>query len=422
MPKPQQAHPARWRRGSIYIAVLGASLIVVTLGVGGLLATRAAGRSATAQNDMADARSLAGSGLELARLWISQDSNWRTTRGSGTWVSGLALGAGTISIAVSDPLDSNMTNRPHDSVTVIATGYSGRSRQMLQQTLVAKPVGLAVLGFPLHSAGDIKLKGASRLILGAATLSSSGQIKSDSGTVVEGNLVAASFDVKGDYYGTQTTSSASKPLPASTVPESYANLGTLISPGNTIDKQVLSPASNPWGTANADGVYVIRTSSNLTIRNTRILGTLVIICGAAKVTIDDSVLIQPYRSDYPSLVVNGDATLSYDSANVLSEATTGTNFNPSGTAYQGVTDLDKTDSYPNEIHGLVHVTGKVTINKPGILRGALLCAATSGDTVLIDTSTFRIVSTPSLLTTPPQFYTTSVKMASLAGSYKPLVD
>lgn len=412
----------RSRHGSVYIAVLGASLIVVTLGVGGLLATRVAGRSTKAQNDGSNAHFLATSGLELARLWISQDSTWRTTRGSGTWTSGLAIGSGSVSLVVSDTLDSNLANRPHDSVTVQATAFSGEARRILEQTLVARPVALSVLGFPLHSAGDIKIKGATRLILGSATLSSSGKIKTDPATVVEGNLVAASFDVKGDYYGTQVTSSASKPMPASTVPESYAALGTLIAPGNTIDKQVLAAGSNPWGTANAEGVYVIRTSSDLTIRNTRILGTLVIICPNSKVTIDGSVLIQPSRSDYPSLIVNGELVLGYDSTAALSESTTNTNFNPAAAAYQGSSDLDKTDTYPNEIQGLIHVTGKVTISKPGIMRGALLCASTSGDTVTIDTSSFSIISSSSLLTAPPQFYTSSVRMISLPGSFKPLVD
>src|SRR6185436_20170013 len=101
--------------------VLGVSLIVTTLAVGGIIAGRVQARANSAESDMADARYSALSGIELARLWISQDTAWRTNRTNGDWTTGLAVGAGSVTINVVDPTDSSIANRPHDPATVTVT-------------------------------------------------------------------------------------------------------------------------------------------------------------------------------------------------------------------------------------------------------------------------------------------------------------
>ncbi|HEY7086727.1 MAG TPA: hypothetical protein VH518_01480 [Tepidisphaeraceae bacterium] len=416
---PEQLRIRHRRRGAVYLAVLAVCLIVITLGIGGILAARVQARASDGGGDMAEARLAALSGMELARFWMAQDPNWRTTRGNGNWTTNLPTGNGaTVSIDLADPIDGDLTNHPHDPVTVTTTGQKGQARQVLQVTLSARPVPLAVLRFALHTGGLLRVDSPYRIRVGSATASTNGQLRNDS--TIEGNAVCQSLISSGIVCGTLQTGVAPRPLPDSSVPETYASLGTLINPGTTtIDGQVLAPGRNPWGTPDPDGVYVIRSSSDLTIRNTRINGTLVIIAPSNTVTIDSQVFFHPARADYPTLIVNGSVNLNYTSSgNSLSEATTGINFNPPDAPYNGFGDADLADSYPSEIWGLVHITGQINVSRPGIIRGAMICESQ----FRAQNADLQVVYDPALYTNPPQYYTTGVQMVPLAGSFKQIVN
>ena len=139
-------------------------------------------------------------------------------------------------------------------------------------------------------------------------------------------------------------------------------------------------------------------------------------------TVDQQVLFQPVRPDYPALIIDGDAVLQYSSqGTVLSEATTGVNFNPPGTPYNGYSDSDLSDTYPSEIQGLVHVTGQVQLQNTALIRGLLLCqSALVNDAVVCQQSQF--IYTPSLFTFPPQGYTSAVNMIPQSGSWQQVVN
>jgi hypothetical protein len=168
-------------------------------------------------------------------------------------------------------------------------------------------------------------------------------------------------------------------------------------------------------------VYVITTNQDLFIKRMRISGTLIVVCPGKTVTIDQGVLIQPARSDYPALIVDGNLVLQSDSTSTLSEGSSSTNYNPAGAPYQGVADSDTSDTYPCEIGGLVHVTGTVTLDQRSLIRGMLICESGA----LLDAVTVKgdatIVYTPSLATSPPMGYTKSVTMVMEPGSYKQAV-
>ena len=114
--------------------------------------------------------------------------------------------------------------------------------------------------------------------------------------------------------------------------------------------------------------------ANLTIRMARIHGTLVIDCIGMTVTVEDSVFMHSYRSDYPVLIVNGTVVvLKYLSdEKTLSESEHNTNFNPPGSPYAGQSDSDTSDEYPNEIQGLVHATGNVLLKETARIRGTII--------------------------------------------------
>jgi hypothetical protein len=328
----------------------------------------------------------------------------------------------TVTIALSDPNDGDLTNRPNDPVVITATATKGQARCVLRQTLTAAPVPLPALAYALHGGGQIRIDTGLRLILGNATVSTNNDLRNDS--VIEGNVDVASCSTAGVIYGTLTSGSAAKALPDVPVPAAYAKLGTQISPpSGVIDGKVLTPGCNPWGTPNPDGVYVVKPGDNLTIRNTRVNGTLVILAHGRTVTIDGPVLFQNTRADYPALIVDGDLYIKFTrAASGLSESSAGVKFTPGGAPYHGVTDADMSDTYPSEIDGLVHVTGFLTVSRPFLVRGAVIAEGSGGDAVRLDTGSMQVVYDSTLYTSPPQFYTTSVPMVPLAGSVVQVVQ
>jgi len=412
-------HDRARRRGSIYIAVLGAAMIVLTLAVGGILAARTQARSADSLGDAAAARLAAQSALELARLWISQDPNWRSTRPNGTWASGLSLGGASISISAQDPIDNNLANRPHDPVVLSAVGQKGASTHRLSITLNASPQPLSTLNYAIHVPGQLRVRNR-RIRLGAATVSTNSGLRNE-GTI-EGAAEASWVVDPGIVYGGIVTGTPPRPLPSTDIAALYSALATEITGVTAIDRRALGPGINPWGSTNPDGVYLIRSSSDVTISTSRIVGTLVIVCPGKKVVLTDKLLLEPARTDYPALVVVGNLVVQCTGSSQLLENDANVTLNPSGLPYNGASDNDKSDAYPSEVRGLVYATGSISFSNDAVLRGCIISASSaSSDAVYID-GDITIRYDPALMTNPPQGFTSSVTMVPLAGSLRQLVD
>ena len=142
------------------------------------------------------------------------------------------------------------------------------------------------------------------------------------------------------------------------------------------------------------------------------------ICPAGKkVTPDNQLFWQPARPDFPALIVVGDLVLHYSSDMALSEAANGVNYNPTGAPHDGVSDLDRTDSYPSEVRGLVHATGVVKMDESFVLRGALLSGSTAtSDAIDVNDEQCTILHDPRPLASPPPWYTLDVPMVLRKGS------
>lgn len=418
----QPARPVpRSRRGSVYVAILGVAMLVTLIGMAALAATRMQRVAATANIDMIKARSYAESATELAMLVTASDSTWRTDYTSGSWFANTTIGDGTYSISVVDPLDGNLSNRPTDPVTVTATGSKGQATQMVQVSLQASGPPIDALAMAIHTAGQLMISSGNSLTVSGAPASTNGALN-DVGNVVgdaQCTLATNPFNVS----GTLTLLAPSKAMPDSGVFAMYTALATTIAPGSMIDKQVLGPGVNPYGAANTDGVYYWNTGgSNVTLRRSRILGTLLIDCPGKTVTIDKPVLLQPSRSDYPCLIVNGSLNISYDSSTQLDEGAFGTNFNPVGAPYSGVTDADQSDTYPSELQGLVHVRETLTFSGAVTIRGCVIVESSAGANAVSVSASPSIIYTPSLYTSPPMGYMKSVTMSIVPGSWKQVVN
>ena len=406
------------RRGSAYLAVLGAAMLVAIIGLGALSVVRSQRVMVLSEVDTAAARIAARSGIEWAAQVAASDPNWRN-RGS-PWPS-QTIGDSTVVVAPSDPSDGNLGNRPTDPLLLQATATRGRARQILQATLTATGPPLECLRMALHTAGELRIDSGMTFTATGAPASTNNALRND-GTIV-GSAEALLLTSAGTITGTLTCPALSKPMPPTSVVSLYTSLGTAISPpGNTISNVVLAPGVNPWGTPSADGVYVLNAATNVTITRARINGTLVVLCAAGvSVQIGAQVFIHPARPDYPSLIIDGDVVLASDSGIPLSEAATGINFNPAGAPYSGVTDTDTTDTYPSEIWGLVHIRRSLAASGNSRIRGAVIAEATGSNAVRCS-GPCEIVYDPALAANPPMGYTKRLSMTLLPGSWRQVVS
>lgn len=131
----QPRHTKRSRTGGIYIAVLGTAMVVALLGLSAMFAQRMQNRMITAAADLRQAQLNANTAIELGLLAMKTDTNWRTTYAHGNWFVKRATSAGTCTLNVTDPADSNLANNADDPVVMLGIGYSGEAEQRVKVTI-----------------------------------------------------------------------------------------------------------------------------------------------------------------------------------------------------------------------------------------------------------------------------------------------
>jgi hypothetical protein len=405
------------RRGSVYLYVLASSLLVTILGLGSLAAVRIQMRSTRLVRDSAEARACAVSAIELGLLQIKQNPNWRTAWPNGTWLDNEELGAGRFTLQGTDPQDGSLSDSAYEPVVLTGIGTKGTARQKAQVTLVPIVKPLAALNTCLHASGLLTVGSGDQIIAIGAPVATNGGLN-NWGTI-EGDAEAQSIVRAGTVTGTRTVPGTSRPMPDAGVFTDYISKATSVPYAATIQNVVLAPGCNPLGPTDPNGLYVINTGgAALTIKNMRIYGTLIVRASGRTVTVDDAIFMQNYRSDFPVLLVEGNLVLKFKSVQgPLSEATCGTNFNPIGAPYDGTTDSDKLDLYPNEIRGLVHVKGSLTLQYNAQIAGVVICEGA----VTCD-GTNAIIHNAALYASPPKGYTFVEGMKVSPGSWKQIVD
>lgn len=409
------------RRGGTYITVMITAMIVTVIGLGSLFVVRVHSRTLDLQADAAEARQYALSAVEVGQWYIKSGSTWRTSRPNGVWASNITLGSGTYSLEVFDPEDGDIANWAGDPVVVRGTGRRGMARQMMQVTLDPAPEPMDYLRTAIHTGGEFYVASGRTLRVGGAIVSTNGRLRND-GTI-DGDVEAGMVTTAGVISGTLTSPSPSKAMPASNVVDQYVARGTVISPGSTMEGVVLGPGVNPFGEVNSEGVYVISSSSDVTIRNCRIVGTLVVLLDSdRRLRIEEAVHFEPAREDFPVLIVRGNLSLNHaGGTEELSEEEVGVNFNPVGAPYRGVTDTDMDDVYPSEIVGLVHATGKLELLSDGRVRGLIIAESSAASKAVDVNDNFEVEYDARLHANPPIGYGTSA-MSVRPGSWVRIVD
>lgn len=124
-------------RGSVYILVLGASLLVALIGVSSLMAVRVQRRAVNITADQVQARELARAGIDHVMWCVKDDPTgivWRTQLNNNDYLN-RSFAGGTFSVSGIDPVDGNLTDDIIDPVALTSTGVYGDAKYILGVTL-----------------------------------------------------------------------------------------------------------------------------------------------------------------------------------------------------------------------------------------------------------------------------------------------
>ena len=141
------------RRGSVYLAVMGVAMIVSIVGMVTMHVARLQLKSTTNSHDLAEACSLAQSGVEFGMGNIDFVSNWRSTFINNVEKSpAIAVGNGTMTYKLVDA-DGDLDDDPNDTVRILGIGRVGDA--VYSTSVLLEPVGggLTALETSLHAGG-----------------------------------------------------------------------------------------------------------------------------------------------------------------------------------------------------------------------------------------------------------------------------
>jgi hypothetical protein len=208
------------RRGGVYIAVLGTSLVVSVLALSALVLQRLQNRMLSDTADIQQAQLHAQSAVELGLLLATQYDNWRDFGSGVRWLTD------SCGLQASDPVDGDLADDPDDPVLLVGIGRSGNAEQRVSVAVDVKPEPLGCLRSAVAAGGDIDLV--------YDTLWASGTISarsvSASGALVEGDVEAVT--IAGSTYTGTTTQIDADDLPAmpdwGTLINDYQSIGTEI--------------------------------------------------------------------------------------------------------------------------------------------------------------------------------------------------
>jgi len=414
------------RQGTIYVAVMGVTLIVAIMASVGMVVVRLESRIVQANAQQQQARLLAQSAVEFAVNWIQRESNWRNILVNGYEGPATNYGQGSIAWKAVDA-DGDFTNDLQDPVEIQGIGRVGEAVVVESVTLEPGGPGLSCLNAAMHSNGQILLQGGA--LLGAhridsdQSISANGQIDASASYANINANAWSTTAITGSVSGSQSANqNPAREMPGPQVFDYYKSNGTWIDITSlpdvggkrTIDKRLISPAANPFGATNAEGIYVIDCGGAvIEIANSRIVGTLVLLNPGAGSRTNVTVYMQAAVGNYPALLVEGDFRLGHWDLWV-GEPALGVNFNPPGTPYLGEEDSVADDQYPSSIDGLVYISGQMTFTSSDspVVNGCLVCGTVVADGIL--TANYSDV----YLNYPPPGFATGDPMRIQRGSWK----
>jgi hypothetical protein len=399
------------------VVAVAANLVVIGLAAIALVRVRVRGVHLDAGRR--EAQRLAYCGVEQA---IAMMNNY--TGGTGDWradftndleTTPVDLGDGQVSFKLVDE-DGDLADDPTDPLWIYGIGRAGdavwveRAKARVDQ---GRP--LEFLRTCIHSSGHLSVNNAKSLIAIGAPASSDGELLNDGS--IDGDVEALSQSGSGTVTGSVTIPAEKKGIPPQSLYDDYVARATTLTYGGNIQEILLGPGVNEYDGSggNPDGVYYINTGgSSLTINTTRLCGTLIVDVGAGTVNIY-RVTFDPYREDFPVLIVKGNL-YQQTPGTPLNESFQNHNYNPPGVPYLGEADSDTSDTYPAGIRGLIHVIGDVEFAGTNVQRGVVVVEGQA----LVDVAGVTLTHDPDLMYNPPLGYAddpNSTAMVIRGGSW-----
>lgn len=381
---------ARARAGSAYVMVLACSALVTTITLGGLLLNRAQRQAYQSQEDVRRARMAAASALEASTQVLSPTFAGRSVIGITDRLP-VAVDGVAIEYGIVDPIDANLTNDITQPVDVTVEARIGAARQLLAGTLTPRLVPIGMASYAIAASQGVKFY--------TTTVDARGGVYAGSGVESVGARVAAPVfspgNMTGDtYLSTRRTVARASGFDADDLAHLIDSATTIsynaLSDGD-IDRALLSPSINPFGAAtNPKGVYLIDCGGeSLSIRDTRILGTLIVLNAGSESEWTGSNNIASFDPNLPAIVWIGDLEVSTSAAD-LTETGGGVSLNPPGAPYLGQTDTDMLDKFPSLITGTALVVGNMEVIGALSVDGRLMVMGT----IIANNATLRVRDNP----------------------------
>lgn len=417
----------RARAGYLYVAVLFTSLIVAGSIATAISLDTTRLKTENAHADRASALRLAESELHRVAVQLSSDPNWRTNHADSAVSSwndhGATAGDNVASVRyqLSDS-DGDLSDDPLDATRVVAHARFGSAQAAVSVELETGFAPLDLLRYGVTSFDDIEF------VYGAALVSERPiQVVDDCKTFSWGAITTSKLEcndqilvpVRGDISG------SSVQAPTINVVDQYVDQGTQINLASlpwfnsvrTIRNVVLSPGQNPYGEQNENGIYWINAmGAQINIRDCRIKGTLAIL-NAYKVRVTGAV-DWTYPSGPGAILVSNSVIELDDLAPVLSEVTTGVNFNPATTPGRGnQSNTLVTEEFASQLKGIIFTTNDFyvgpTTNGDAVKLTGLLMAR---DIVLFHN--LWVQSLDEVMTTVPLGFVDPMPMRFRSGTFR----
>jgi len=350
-------------------------MIVTTMAIGAAMVLSTEIQSHSKRRELVQTNIAAQSVLELGILTFDNSAGQRKAIGSGAAVVSARIG-GVKAVALASAQDgTEITGDPADpfSITAYAEGLHASQGVRIDVTPIdVKPTSFDAA---IHAGGTITITKST--IGGGPMMGATGSVTAGTTSSISAPVYSSGLIAGGTYSGGTNAGVDEKTMPSTIGLEYYASRATPIAyasiPNGKIDKCVIGPGLNPFGAANANGLYSIDCGGgNLTICDSRLSASL-IVWNVGTLTVAKSVHWTTPNKHYPALGMRG-TTLTLNVSEIsLSEMTAQVNFTPLALPFQGVGDTTTTSVLPNTLKGAFYIEGNVNVKTMLPLEGVMVC-------------------------------------------------
>ncbi len=400
------------RRGIVlYLTTLCVALALTLVAVTTAATMVSQARANTLTSDTEQARVGAVSAMEFAIQACNANPSWRTAHTHAAPVI-RTMNQVKLTYTIFDDADSLLANDDGQPVRIVSVGEFGASTQRAR--LVARPRPLSCLESDVVAGGRVQVGTGNGLTVDVKA--SANDRVENTGTITGAVESSNTTSNSGVITGQIANGVKSKEMPTAATMNYYISRASAInfaslpvSAGTkSLRNTLISPTENPYGTTNAQGIYIIDCGgSNLMIDSCRIVGTLILVNPGSGSDIRNSVHWVAAVSNFPALMISGNMTINLTGA-TLNEADAGTNFNPASTPYQGVSDVDIAGVYPCLLQGIVYATGNLTLTGATRIDGVVVGAGNVPVTGLVAIKYLSLYAN----NPPPGFFSHRLGVAS----------